>query len=46
LSFGPGLVAQAHRTIRRRESQSAAGIREQPRPKADKDQDFAAQIYH
>jgi hypothetical protein len=37
-----------HRSIRRRQSQRAPGIREQPRPKADKDRSgfFAAQIYH
>jgi hypothetical protein len=33
--------------MRRRQSQRAPGIREQPRPKADKDRSglFAAQIY-
>jgi hypothetical protein len=33
--------------LRHRQSQRAAGIREQPRPKADKDRSglFAAQIY-
>jgi hypothetical protein len=36
------------RNIRRRQSQRAPGIREQPRPKADKGRSgfFAAQIYH
>jgi hypothetical protein len=36
-----------HHSMRRRQSQRAPGIREQPRPKADKDRSgfFAAQIY-
>jgi hypothetical protein len=37
---------KSHRSIRHRQSQRALGIREQPRPQADKDRSgfFAAQI--
>jgi hypothetical protein len=37
-----------YRSGRRRQSQRAPGIREQPRPKAEKERSvlFAAQIYH